>query len=78
MKYAVNFDDPHDVRRWLDALRAQAEDLVDLSEAATLRKNERTISRSHIRAELEKTGMNLRKLLRAARRGLPSKATPHH
>ena len=78
MRYAVNFNDPDDVRRWLDALRAEVEELIDLGEEAARKKAERVVSRTHVRADLERTGESLRKLLRAGRRGLPKKMPATH
>ena len=43
MRYAVNFDDPADVRRWLDALRAEIEELGNLGEEAARKKGERVV-----------------------------------
>jgi hypothetical protein len=78
MRRAVDFADPADLRRWLAALRAEVEDLIDLGHEATRKKKERVVSRVHIRAELERTGAMLRRLLRAGRRGLPAKIPVTH
>jgi len=54
------------------------EELVDLGAEAARKKEERVVSRAHVRAELERTGESLRKLLRAGRRGLPTKPSADH
>jgi hypothetical protein len=78
VKCAVNFEDPDDVRRWLAAPRAEAEERVDLDAEAARKNEERGVSRVRARVELERTGRSLRKLLRAGRRGLPPKPPAHH
>jgi hypothetical protein len=55
------------VRRWLAALLAQVEEMIDLSHDATRTKKERVVPRAHVCAELERTSAVLRRLLRGPR-----------
>jgi len=79
VQYAVNFDAPDDVRQWLDALRAQVEELVDLGAEAARKKEERVVARVRVRVELERTGKVSGSCSeRGAVAYLPTKRPAHH
>lgn len=68
---SVNFDDPRDVRTWIEAMRTEVEEMADVVHEVCKPKRKRVLSREHARSEIERAAANLAALLRAGQRGLP-------
>lgn len=60
------------MRRWIEAMRGEIEEIADLWHEASKPKRARVVSRESVRVELDRATRNLRRLLKAGRRGLSS------
>jgi acyl transferase domain-containing protein len=70
VKRAVDFTDRSAVADWIAALNERVLDLADIAAEACKPRRARTVSRAHLRSEIEATVAELRAMVRAARRGI--------
>jgi hypothetical protein len=71
----LHFDQPEELRLWLDFLRANVLDLVAAGEDATRPLKKRFFSRAEARRRIHDAEQSLLALLDTAERGMPSNAT---
>jgi hypothetical protein len=74
VKRTVDFTDRNAVADWIAALNERVLDLADIASEATKPRRERTVSRAHLRGEIEATVAELRAMVRAGRRGIRANA----
>ena len=66
---AVRWNEPDDVRLWIDALRSAAHDALAAGEDATRPKRDRVLSRGEARRQLDTAKYAITALLDAGERG---------
>jgi len=74
VKRAVDFTNRAEVADWIASLNERVLDMADIAAEATKPRRARTVSRAHLRGEIEATMAELRAMVRAGRRGIRSSA----